>query len=34
MISTESPSLPAVLSPEDISDHFAELAATLDNDPF
>ncbi len=24
----------AALSPEDISDHFAELAATLDNDPF
>jgi hypothetical protein len=30
----QSPSLPAALSPEDISDHFAELAATLDNDPF
>jgi hypothetical protein len=29
----QSPSLPAALSPEDISDHFAELAATLDNDP-
>src|ERR1700738_5138520 len=30
----QSPSLPAALSPEDISDHFAELAATFDNDPF
>ena len=30
----QSPSLPAALSPEDISNHFAELAATLDNDPF
>ena len=27
-------SLPAALSPEDVSDHFAELAATLDNDAF
>jgi hypothetical protein len=30
----QAPSMPAALSPEDISDHFAELAATLDNDPF
>src|ERR1700738_155397 len=30
----QSPSLPATLSPGDISDHFAELAATLDNDTF
>jgi hypothetical protein len=26
--------MPAALSPTDFSDHFAELAATLDNDPF
>jgi hypothetical protein len=30
----QSPSLPAALTPDDISDHFAELAAALDNDPF
>src|SRR5258708_269867 len=30
----QSPSLLAARSPEDISDHFAEIAATLDNDPF
>ena len=30
----QSPAMLAGLSPEDISDHFAELAATLDNDPF
>jgi hypothetical protein len=30
----QAPSMPAALSPEDFSDHFAELAATLDNDPF
>ena len=29
-----APAMPAALSPEDFSDHFAELAATLDNDPF
>jgi hypothetical protein len=27
-------SMPAALRPEDISDHFAELAAAFDNDPF
>ncbi len=26
--------MPAALTPDDISDHFAELAAALDNDPF
>src|ERR1700738_3963961 len=30
----QAPSMPGALSLEDISDHFAELAATLDNDPF
>jgi hypothetical protein len=30
----QSPSMPAALTPDDISDHFAELAAALDNDPF
>jgi hypothetical protein len=30
----QAPSMPAALSPKDFSDHFAELAATLDNDPF
>lgn len=30
----QAPSMPAPLSPEDFSDHFAELAATFDNDPF
>src|SRR5438445_10338919 len=30
----QAPSIPASLSPEDFSDHFAELAATFDNDPF
>src|SRR5258708_33177115 len=30
----QSPSLLAARSPEDISDHFAEIAATLDNDHF
>src|SRR4029077_1415612 len=30
----QAPSMPGTLSLEDISDHFAELAATLDNDPF
>ena len=34
MSAMEAQSPPAALSPEDISDHFAELAATLDNDPF
>jgi hypothetical protein len=31
---TESPSMAAVLTPDDISDHFTELAAAFDNDPF
>jgi hypothetical protein len=31
---TQSPSMSAALTPAEISDHFAELAATLDNDPF
>ena len=30
----QSRSLPAALTPDDISDHFTELAAALDNDPF
>ena len=30
----QSPSMPAALTPAEISDHFAELAAALDNDPF
>jgi hypothetical protein len=30
----QSASMPAALRPEDISDHLAELAAALDNDPF
>jgi hypothetical protein len=30
---TCSASMPAALRPQDISDHFAELAAALDNDP-
>jgi hypothetical protein len=30
----QSPSVPAALTPAEISDHFAELAAALDNDPF
>jgi hypothetical protein len=30
----QSSPVPAALSHEDISDHFAELAAALDNDPF
>jgi hypothetical protein len=34
MSAMKAQSPPAALSPEDISDHFAELAATLDNDPF
>ncbi len=34
MISAMEAQSPSLLSPEDISDHFAELAATLDNDPF
>jgi hypothetical protein len=34
MMSAMEAQSPSLLSPEDISDHFAELAATLDNDPF
>src|SRR6516162_6303335 len=30
----QSPSVASVLTPAEISDHFAELAAALDNDPF
>jgi hypothetical protein len=30
----QSPSMPAALTLAEISDHFAELAAALDNDPF
>jgi len=30
----QSPAMSAALSAQDISDHFAELVATLDNDPF
>jgi hypothetical protein len=30
----QSPSMPAALTPAELSDHFAELAAALDNDPF
>jgi len=30
----QSASMPAALRPQDIADHFAELAAALDNDPF
>ena len=30
----QAPSMPAALSPKDFSDHFDELAATFDNDPF
>jgi hypothetical protein len=30
----QSPSMPAALTPAEITDHFAELAAALDNDPF
>jgi hypothetical protein len=33
-IEAHSPSMPAALTPADLSDHFAELAAALDNDPF
>jgi len=30
----QPPSMPAALTPAEISDHFTKLAATLDNDPF
>ena len=33
-IKAQSRSGPTALSPEELSDHFAELAAALDNDPF
>jgi hypothetical protein len=33
-VEAQSPSMPAVLTPSEISDHFGELAAALDNDPF
>src|SRR5215472_14429772 len=33
-VEAQSASMPAALRPQDIADHFAELAAALDNDPF
>jgi len=30
----QSPYMPTALTPAELSDHFAELAAALDNDPF